>query len=677
MPRTLLPRWEARFALVLGILALAGCGLAPTAARPPASAASTGPTMAEHAGPPTVAGAWLKTTTKAARPGSTVLVTGYIPGAQPATASAQAGSYANLCFGGCAAGLTEAAVPVHWSKTAPGQFTMALWVPATAWLTPQGPQALENGTYRVSVQCVALTPGCAQRPGEASTVVHVTGVHYRPCPKTACATLTLSLSRAEPGNLVAVHGWAPLQQIIGTAFPYNLVMLPGQATWRYTVATPSKGGSPPSAAVQIASLQQRLDGTFSGSFRVPAALPGSGQVHPGTYTMALQATLSGKSFTVVTLAPAGLQVEANPSWASLGRLSPIASTWSASVGMATLSSPAGSPDRIAACGVNGAILLSSDGGKIWSALPDQAVVQAAARTSYPLATMASPQHTATCNSVLLDSAHPDTVYASFSAAYGPYHSIPPIFTVGYVTTNLGRSWQAVPPPAGFTLGEFSGFQPAGAATLALFASPAAPGSAAKTAVLATLDGGLTWTPSHLTCPSLGPCLRFGPAPSETGGMGAAFPQPLLWSSDAGSSWQAPAWPSQVVLNQGPSELVALSQTRALLLSGASQYTLRATSDGGRHWQNIALPAVPDAQNGASGLPDAVILPSGALLAQNPNTQTWILLPPLATAWCPVTALPTGFVSQPAVIGARLWYVRGTSGGQAVGSTALSAVRCGG
>lgn len=600
---------------------------------------------------------------------------GYIPGAEPLTASALGQSYANLCFGGCASGLNESAVPVHWSTSHKNQFTMTLLVPVTAWLTPSGPEALENGTYRVSVQCVDMTPGCAVRPGEVSTVLHLTGVVYKPCPKTACGTLVLSSVSAAPGTLVRVHGWAPLQQIIGTPFPYALVIVPGQVSSRYTAVTLVKGRSQASAGTQVASLQQNLNGTFSGSFRVPALIEGTKAVTAGAYTLALQAFLDLKSFTQVTFAPAALKVAANQTWASLGQLKPLGSTWSAAVGMATVTSLAGAPNRLAACAVNGEIRLSSNGGQSWSTVPDQAVIAEAATTAFPLAVFGSGPPSAPCTSVLLDAAHPDTVYATFNAEDARYQSIPPIFTVGYVTTNLGQTWQPVAPPTGYSLGAFAGFQSAGATTLALYQGANSAGRTLPTAVLATRDGGRSWYTARLTCPSVGPCLRFGAAPSMIGGMGAAFPQALEWSNNAGASWQSPAWPSQVVLNQGPSELVALSSTRALLLSASSQYTLRLTSDSGQLWQNITLPPVPDAQNGASGLANAVILPSGSLLALDPNGQSWILLRPGAAAWCTVSSLPHGFVSQPVVVGASLWYVSGTSGGQAIASTPLAAIVC--
>ncbi len=633
--------------------------------------------MTQSAKPPTVAGAWLKVPPGTVHPGERITVTGYMPGATPPSASAAAYSSATLCFGGCSAGLLEQAVPIHWSASIKDQFTMTLYVPATAWLTPSGTQPLEDGTYRLSAQCVISAPGCGTRPGQVSTVVHLASVSYKPCPKTACGEISLSATSAAPGNLVHFHGWAPLNEIIGTPFPYNLVMESGSPGSRFVVTVPSKGSGAQSPGTQVASVQQALNGTFSGSLRIPAVLSGSQTVTPGSYTLALQASFTAGSFTDVTLAPTALQVSANQTWASLGPLAPIAATWSANLFPPSVSALAQTSSQIVAC-VNQQILLSTDGGQHWAQIPDTAVISLAAKTAYPLAIVPAGTNTAPCTSVQLDPTHPDTIYATFAAESAQYKSIPPIFTVGYVTTNLGQTWRAVPPPSGYSLGDSGGFQADGAKTLALFDSSNTQ-SGLPVAQVQTTDGGLIWTSGQATCPALGPCLRFGAAPAQTGGMGVGYAQSLQWSANGGSTWQSPAWPSQVILNQGPSQLVALSSSRALLLSGASQYPVRLTTDGGRLWQNIALPPVPNAQNGAAGLSDAVILPNGSLLAQDPNTQSWILLPAGQSAWCTLTGLPSGLVSQPTVVGSQLWYVSEPANGgqQAIGSTPLSAVHCGG
>ncbi|MHB1505282.1 MAG: hypothetical protein ACYCO4_03345 [Sulfobacillus sp.] len=630
--------------------------------------------MAQSAKPPTVAGAWLKVGAASIRPGAKVTLTGYVPGAEPATSSARSQSFANLCFGGCSGGLSESAVPIHWSTTVKNEFTMTLIVPVTSWLTPSGPQPLENGTYRVSVQCVALSRGCASRPGEASTVVHLIGVIYKPCPKTSCGQIVLSTTTAIPGTLIQFHGWAPTSPM---GF-YDLVMIPGKLASRFTSTTANSAGKIHSLGTQVASISPSLNGTFSGSVRVPALLNGTQAVTAGAYTLALQGSFLKGTFRQVTFAPTSLQVHANQTWASLGQLKPIRSTWSASIMAPSVAALAQAPNRIVAC-VTGQILLSTDGGQRWTHVPYGAVITAAAKTAYPLALFPSDPQSSPCISSMLDPSHPNTIYATFAAESAQYKSIPPIFTVGYVTTNLGQTWQPITPPHGYTLGQFAGFQTSGTSTLALFDGFSSQGKMLPPAVLKTTDGGMTWTTSQLTCPAQGPCLRFGPAPAETGGMGAGYPQPLELSANGGSTWQSPAWPSQVILNQGPSELVALSSSRALLLSGASQYILRLTTDGGQSWQNIALPPEPNYQNGAAGLTDAVILPNGSLLAEDPNTQSWILLPARQSAWCAVTAMPTGFVSPPIVVGSRLWYVSGSANGsqEAVSSTPLSAIRCGG
>ncbi len=673
-----LVRWPLVFVISMTV---AGCGASTTVA--PTVPARPAPLMAQSAKPPTVTGAWLKVPAGSVRPGQRVTVSGYLPGSEPTSASAASSSFATLCFGGCTSGLSESAVSVHWSSGSKDHFTMTLFVPATAWMTPTGPQPLENGTYRVSLQCLIMSPGCALGPSEVSTVVHMAHVSYHPCPKTACGFISLSAKTGAPGSLVQFHGWAPLSEIIGTPFPYTLVMVPGNLSSSFVVTIPAKGGGTQVPGSQVASVQQALNGTFSGSLRIPAMLSsGPTSVSPGRYTLALQGSFNQPVFTDITFAPTAVSVSANQTWASLGPITPIASTLSASLYAPTVLASSSTPSQIAAC-VTSQIRLSTNGGQSWSVVPDRGVIQAAAKTSYPLAIYYNGTHGAPCISALADPAHPNTIYATFVAEFAPYQSIPPTFTVGYVTTNLGRTWSAVPAPSGYTLGDFGGFQADGATTLALFDRMTSANGPYQTAlpgaVIETANGGLTWTSGQLACPALGPCLRFGAAPAQTGGMGVGYAQSLELSVNGGGSWKSPAWPSQVTLNQGPSQLVALTSSRALLLSGSSQYLLRLTKDGGQTWQNIALPPVPDAQNGAFGLNDALILPSGALLARDPNGQSWILLEPGQSAWCTLTGLPSGFVSQPVATSGRLWYVAGsaTGSGEAVTSTPLSAIHCGG
>lgn len=252
---------------------------------------------------------------------------------------------------------------------------------------------------------------------------------------------------------------------------------------------------------------------------------------------------------------------------------------------------------------------------------------------------------------MLDPTHPKSFYATFAVVkkgQGP----PPETLIGLVTTDDGQSWQVVPAPAGSALDRFGGFQTAGPAAQALFGRDASASRFPPFTVEQTADGGRTWTPSHLTCPPSGPCIRLGPAPSFIGGMGVGYPQPIEISTNDGQDWAMPAWPQQVILNQGPSELVALSQTDVALISGTAPYPFLLSHDGGQTWGDIALPDLGAASDGVSQYPGLQMLPNGNLLTRGDNpSYGWLMLPSGASQWCQVTGatLPASANSLRAVL----------------------------
>lgn len=612
-------------------------------------------------------GAWIALVPASARPGQTVTVRGYIPPGSAEGADAVGGqSYGTICFGGCTDGLREDARPIRWSKTLPGRFTMEMSVPETGWIASDGPHPLVGGTYRIGVECVGVpVKGCGLAPAEASAALRLVGATPRPCTKTDCGTIILSTHTARPGETVRFRGWAPLSEIIGTPVGYSVVLLAGRLPSRLVTATRS-------SYVLVGQAQQQSDGTISGSVRIPPFLEGRTPTAPGMYTVALQGFVNTPSFAVVTFAPARLRIGEAPTWASLGTLHPLSSAWNASLGGSAVAWTPSDPRRLAAC-LDGAIRLTSDLGASWSTISPPA--PSSAPRPYRLASPGRSASGAPCASLLLDPVHSDSLYASF-VAENATEGMPPVHRIGYVTTDLGRTWAPVPPPAGTSEGGFAGFQTAGSAVLALFQRQGGHGFA----VLTTADGGATWTPSRLTCPEAGPCLRFGPAPSATGGMGVAYTQPIEWSGDGGATWESPSWPSRVTLNRGSSELVALSPRRALLVSGSSPYVLRLTDDGGRTWHYVAIPPVPGGATVGPGLSHPVLLPSGSLLAQSTGDLRWILLAPSAQRWCTVTGLAPS-LSPPAVAGGMLWYVPFAQGPSGIDtslpprSLPLSDVRC--
>ncbi len=599
----------------------------------------------------------------------------------PSSAEAQknlALSDANVCWGACPGGLTEQFLRVTWSATRPGHFTMRFTVPATSWLEADGPHAPLPGDYPVGVQCLAPAIPTVKGPGfkpcglqvpQASATFHLTG--STPPQAGLGARLQFTPTSAPPGTLVQVQGWAPLNQIdAGQPFGYSLVL--------------EESGAQAGYVPQLGQLQQSPNGDLSGSFRVPVSIPSLGALASGNYTLALEAihdqpqpttasTSPGVTITPlskgpatstfaerVTLAPTSFQVTAAPSWASLGQVHPASVQWSASIyNRPTVVGDPADLRRLAYC-ASGEIRVSPDGGSIWTAIPTTGAARAVAST--PFQFFQGGSMPVTCTTVVLDPTHPHSYYATFMVVrkgQGP----PPENLIGLETTDGGQIWQVVPAPQGYTVDQFGGFQVAGAAVQALFGGPDRGPRPAPFAVDETVDGGRNWKPSNLTCPSTGPCIRFGPAPSMIGGMGVGYPQPIEISSDGGMSWTTPTWPDQVILNEGPSELVALSPTEVALVAAGDQYPLRLSRDGGRNWEVIALPPLPGVEkDGYPTFPGLTLLPDGRLLAASGGN--WYALLPGASAWRPVEGAslpqPAGTSADFRAVGDRLWWVESTN-----------------
>ena len=131
------------------------------------------------------------------------------------------------------------------------------------------------------------------------------------------------------------------------------------------------------------------------------------------------------------------------------------------------------------------------------------------------------------------------------------------------------------------------------------------------------------------------CMNDASVPGDGCPMGAQADQPLLLSPDGGQSWAQAGQPlSGGVPICFPGALVALSPTDELVVSSAGlsaasgELPALLTKDGGRSWQVISLPALPDDDQ-----LELVPLPDGAVLEA--AFPTWLLLPAGGTSWCPV------------------------------------------
>jgi BNR/Asp-box repeat len=681
----------------IGALILSACfsGATRVGTSPaPALRGARFPTTTGMALPATAPGAWITLSPQAGLPGTVVRISGFLPGG-PSAAQAQKTISFNsgyVCWAACPGGLTYGGVPVQWSRTQAGHFTMQFTVPRAPWLGADGPHPLAPGTYTVGVRCIGPAIRWCALQGVQATATFFLLASPTPglCQIGPCARLRFTPAASPPGTVIQVHGWAPLTEIVGQPLGYDLVV---QKVGAMAILSPWLG-----------HVQQALNGALSGSFRLPLSIPSLGLLTPGSYTIALQSiyigapspgarfapgltiTPLGKKGNVqlerITLAPTTFRVTATRSWAALGRVRPLWMQWSAGMFTAqALAADPTNPHRIAHC-VPGGIRLSSDGGATWSLVSTMPVARVAATSAYPLPPGLYGQARPACAALALDPRHPRSVYAAFAAAFKPA-GIPPTYLVGYVTIDRGRTWRPVPAPGGYTMGEFSSFQVTGQAVQALYGRPAAaPAQAPALAVEQTTDGGRTWAPAHLTCPASGPCLRWGAAPGPFSPMGAPAPQGIAYSTDGGRTWRTPAWPSWVDLNYpGPKALVALSRTEVALLAGGSEYPFRLSYDGGRTWGVIALPALPGMVGGAAQFPGLQMLPDGALLAQAQSAgMPWWLLHPGTTRWCPVSgvALPAWPAALRVIDGRVLWLAGGPFGPGVLSLTSvpLSSLRCG-
>ncbi len=583
-------------------------------------------------------GTWIQLTPNAGPPGTKVHIDGYLPDGFPQTELAPRDytTYASICWGGCLTGLEEDGLLVTWSQKETGYFGLEFTVPPIPWLSSDGFHSLEAGEYAVDLINLDFTkagcaaPDCPEAP-IASATFHLTqSASYPACKEPNCGSLVASPASAAPGETVQVTGWAPLVQYIGGPFGYNLVLEP-------------QGSTVPADMMYLAVQQseavlQAEDGSLTASFRVPQFGSDGSALAPGSYTLALEAFLPNVNMTYTALvAPTPFTIKPAPAWDQLPQASPLWVQPASDVFNLTLTADLLNPKRLAYCAA-GKIELSQDAGQSWASIPVDA------NLPVPLERLTAGTGPATCISVSLDSSHPDSLYAVFSLMDKEYGA-PPVYFMGYYTTDLGKTWQLVPLPDSIDLQSitngFAGFWTDGSTVQVLYNETADNGNY-KFPPLAkqTLDGGATWTDAPLACPATGPCVRWGSAPGFVGGMGAELPQEVLASPDGGKTW-VDTGQSVELRNTGPRELVALSDNDVLLISGTDRFPLRYSSDGGESWQVIGLPSAISSHPGYFvGYPGMQIDPGGGLFSMLPDSGQWMSLPPGGASWCPLSFATT-------------------------------------
>ncbi len=533
----------------------------------------------------------LTLSTPSARPGATVTVVGHYASGSWETKD----SFADLCWDGCQTGLDEQGATLHWSG--PRTFRVTLSVPSTAWLeVAHGGvtiHPLVSGTYDVAIECVQVTSGCALGPPSAQTTIKLVAPTPRRCVSgRPCETLHLSARRLAPGDEVQVKGWAPLQSIIGEPFGFNLSVAHARST-NYA---------------EFTSNRLAKGGEFS-----------------------------------VDLAPKVLALTPDRTWASLGRLSSLSSSWA---GPETISPVPGSP-RIAWCGATGPTLTN---GATSTVLRTSSV--AATMRGLGLSPPPGPASPPECATILVDPHDRSSDFVGFDAAKGG--SIPPVYMAALYTTNGGDSWRSVPTPRGLAPQDFSGFESMGSQVVAVYFDTNQSGSGygntwpvgsdrgiIRTEV--TSNGGESWTPSTLSCPSVGPCAAFGPFLEGNCAMDGTNQSIMLGAPGSitgqWDKWFNTAWNS--TLNSCfDQQLIATAPHGLVLLDPSSQYELLQSSNSGQTWSNRSVPRIPGQPNPLPLGDELLLAPSGALLAMVvtatvPTQDQLFELAPGSTSWCQV------------------------------------------
>ncbi len=339
-------------------------------------------------------------------------------------------------------------------------------------------------------------------------------------------------------------------------------------------------------------------------------------------------------------------------WSSLGRLRP------------TLVQPAGWGSPIAAqpssstfgwCTHTGVEVVSSNGGV--TLVSDRSVVPMLRRDHLLLQNW-NERVGASCQDVALDPRHPKTVYASFYASQGG--SIPPLYDVALVTSNLGRTWRFVPPPRGYSLIDFSGFveRPNGVDMVyerSIF-FPLKAGQSATLVAATSRTGGRSWTDIWLDCTTSSTCVIFGPqAPQGACGMSEWQQSVLVTNSGAvptPSRWH-PAGEVPAVSQCGNQQLIATTSGDEVLIDRSRANALLYTRNG-IIWTKVLLPKIDGLPVGGQvdflgqtmtlAANGDLIAVSGTPLA---TSETLEILTPGATTWCAASvALPSATKKNP-------------------------------
>ena len=319
--------------------------------------------------------------------------------------------------------------------------------------------------------------------------------------------------------------------------------------------------------------------------------------------------------------------------------------------------------RIAYC-APGEIRVSQDAGQTWETVSTAAVAAAAQARGYALF-YGEPGTADACLSVTLDPQNSEVYYAVFTAAHEEFGA-PPVFYMGFFTPDAGESWQLVEPPENGTIEDFGGYWNLGTGAVEALFFPAGSWRQLPEEILITetANSGKEWGDGALSCPSIGPCLRWGPAPSNVPGMGSPLPQSIFHSQDAGETWSVIDPPVELRA-PAPNQLVAVSETEILIISGGVTLSssgdatpaIRKSLDAGASWQPIPLPPLSTDELNDNYFPGLQYLSNHTYLSQGVEDNTWYWLSPEMPIWCPVNTdrLPSSPMLLQSV-GDQVWWV---------------------
>lgn len=327
------------------------------------------------------------------------------------------------------------------------------------------------------------------------------------------------------------------------------------------------------------------------------------------------------------------------SWASLGVLHPVLvqpSGWGGPLSAQPSSAP------YAWCSTKG-IEISKGMGSL-TLIPDR-TVEGMLKHSHLFVPGASANAIyPSCKDVALDPNHPKTVYAAFDAGEGG--SIPPVYNVAFVTTNLGKSWRFVPPPHGNTPLDFAGFALRAHGVALLYSRtiffPMKSGQSTTLVAASSSTGGQTWMDAALSCPDGSPCVTFGPqAPQGACGMSEWEQSVLVGMAGVGSAptrWR-PAGQISTVSQCGSQQLIVTNSRNEFLIDRGRSTALTFTNDG-HHWTAVTLPKLGGKAVGGRftylgaimtlDARGALVVVAGTPLA---TSEHLALLVPGSSAWC--------------------------------------------